>query len=251
MTHISLRRHPYACGPSLATTIAVSLVHRLLLSTSPVATAAPHLHAASLACRRGTRLLFQDLNLELPPGRIVWLRGHNGRGKTSLLRLAAGLSTPEHGEVTADGAPVRRSSDFRDRLVFIGHANALKDDLTVTEALQFLLRIHGRPSDAAIAHAALARLEMGTRRNAFVRTLSQGQRRRVALARLAVEPGPSLWVLDEPFDALDVDGIARLNDLLEGHVARGGSVLLTSHLPLDSARLAPVEIDLDAYAPSR
>jgi heme exporter protein A len=216
------------------------------LTTS--AATAPRLHAEALACRRGLRLLFKDLNLAVEPGQIVWLRGHNGRGKTSLLRLVAGLSSAEHGEVMADGVSVRKSADFRERLVFIGHHNALKDDLTVTEALQFLLRIHGRPSDLATAHAALATLDMGSRRNAFVRTLSQGQRRRVALARLAVEPGPSLWVLDEPFDALDVDGIARLNDLLEGHAARGGSVLLTSHLPLDTARLSPTEIHLDAYA---
>ncbi|RQP25504.1 cytochrome c biogenesis heme-transporting ATPase CcmA [Piscinibacter terrae] len=212
------------------------------------AATAPRLHAEALACRRGLRLLFKDLNLGVEPGQIVWLRGHNGRGKTSLLRLVAGLSSAEHGDVTADGLPVRKSADFRERLVFIGHHNALKDDLTVTEALQFLLRIHGRPSDLATAHAALAALDMGSRRNAFVRTLSQGQRRRVALARLAVEPAPSLWVLDEPFDALDVDGIARLNGLLEGHAARGGSVLLTSHLPLDTARLSPTEINLDAYA---
>jgi len=220
------------------------------LHTSPH-TAAPRLTAAHLACRRGTRLLFKELALDVGAGQIVWVRGQNGRGKTSLLRLAAGLSTPEHGQVQSDGVSVRRSSDYCERLVYIGHANALKEDLTVTEALQFLLRIHQRPFDVGVAHAALERIGLHSRRHAPVRTLSQGQRRRVALARLAVEDGPSLWILDEPFDALDVDGVERLNGLLADHVKRGGSVLLTSHLKLDTALLRPIEIDLDHFADVR
>jgi heme exporter protein A len=209
------------------------------------------LTAALLACRRGTRLLFKDLDLDIAGGQIVWVRGQNGRGKTSLLRLAAGLSTPEHGEVASDGVSVRRSGDYRERLVYIGHANALKEDLTVTEALEFMLRIHQRPYETSAVHAALERVGLHSRRNAAVRTLSQGQRRRVALARLAVETMPSLWILDEPFDALDVDGVARLNALLKEHVGRGGSVMLTSHLVLDTALLKPIEVDLDRYADSR
>lgn len=220
------------------------------LHTSPHP-AAPHLKAARLACRRGTRLLFKDLDLDIGAAQIVWVRGQNGRGKTSLLRLAAGLSTPEDGEVLSDHVPVRRANAYRERLVYIGHANALKEDLTVTEALEFLLRVHQRPSQIATVHAALERLELHSRRNAAVRTLSQGQRRRVALARLAVETTPSLWILDEPFDALDVNGIDCLNRLLKDHVGRGGSVLLTSHLPLDTALLNPIEVDLDRYADHR
>ena len=193
-------------------------------------------------------MLFQHLAFELPPGQLAWVRGHNGRGKTSLLRLAAGLSSPECGEVLYDGRPVQRLRDD-DRLpVFIGHANALKDDLTATEALQFLLRLHGRAWDTATAHAALNSLGLPGRHHVPVRTLSQGQRRRVALARLAVEREPGLWILDEPFDALDTDGMAVLNQLLAGHLARFGSVLLTSHVPLDARLLRPVCIELDDYA---
>lgn len=214
-------------------------------------TAAPRLAAAGLACRRGTRLLFKDLDLEVGAGQIVWVRGQNGRGKTSLLRLAAGLSTPEHGEVQSDGVPVRRGGPYCEQLVYIAHANALKEDLTVAEALGFLLRIHGRPSDTATVHAALEQVGLHSRRNAPVRTLSQGQRRRVALARLAVDDRPSLWILDEPFDALDVDGMERLDALLAAHAARGGSVLLTSHLPLNVSLLKPIEINLDRYADAR
>jgi heme exporter protein A len=193
-------------------------------------------------------MLFQHLAFELPPGQLAWVRGHNGRGKTSLLRLAAGLSAPERGEVLHDGRPAHRLRDGDQRPVFIGHANALKDDLTATEALQFLLRLHGRAWDTPTAHAALQRLGLPGRRHAPVRTLSQGQRRRVALARLAVEREPALWILDEPFDALDADGMAVLNELLADHLSRSGSVLLTSHLPLDVGLLRPTRIELDNYA---
>src|SRR2546423_7617970 len=201
-----------------------------LNSPSP-ATPAATLTGTDLACRRGHRQLFHGLALGVAPGQLVWVRGHNGRGKTSLLRLVAGLAVPEHGALLRDGVPVRRSDAHARELVFIGHHNALKDDLDVAEALRFLLRIHGRPCDAATVDAALDRLGMGSRRRAFVRTLSQGQRRRVALARLAVDvamPAPSLWLLDEPFDALDADGVAGVQALLAEHLGRGGSRLMTS-----------------------
>jgi len=196
-----------------------------------------HLTATDLACRRGGRLLFQGLGFEVGAGQIVWLRGHNGRGKTSLLRLAAGLASPEQGRIVCDGSS----------LVFVAHASALKDDLSVAEALAFLLRVHRRPCDRATVHTALARLGLHERRHALVRTLSQGQRRRVALARLAVEDRASLWLLDEPFDSLDADGVSTLHELLREHVARGGGVLLTSHQGLDTHALQAVEVDLDRH----
>src|SRR4029450_5182570 len=162
----------------------------------------------------------------------------------SLLRLVAGLATPEHGRLSRGGEPVRRSQAHARELVFIGHHNALKDDLDVTEALKFLLRIHGRPSAAATVNAALERLGLASRRRAWVRPLSQGQRRRVALARLAVDvtqPQASLWLLDEPFDALDVDGVASVEGLLHEHPGRGGSALMASHLPVNR-ELRPVNV---------
>jgi heme exporter protein A len=218
------------------------------LSSHGPGSALPRLTANRLACRRGTRLLFKGLDLSIDAGQIVWVRGRNGRGKTSLLRLAAGLSVPEDGQVLWNDMPVRRAAGFCERLVFIGHANALKDDLTVSESLALLLHIHGRLHDKATVSAALERMGLLSRRDAMVLTLSQGQRRRVALARLAAEREASLWILDEPFDALDVDGVQRLNGLLVEHRERGGSVLLTSHQPLDDALLQPQQVDLDAYA---
>ncbi len=197
----------------------------------------PSLRLVDVACRRGERLLFSGLDETLAPGQMLWLRGGNGRGKTSLLRLVAGLAAPERGQILWGDAPTRRNADFAARLVYVAHANALKDDLTAAESLAFLARVHGRLHDeqAPALRAALARLGLAGRERTPTRALSQGLRRRVALARLALETAPGLWVLDEPFDALDVAGTATLHALLAAHRARGGSVLLTSHhLHLDA-----------------
>jgi len=208
----------------------------------------PTLSLVDVACRRGNRLLFKGVTLELRAGAATWLRGRNGRGKTSLLRLAAGLAAPEAGRVLWGGTPVRQAPGFTRTLVFIGHTNALKDDLTVTEALQFLARLHGRADDSVTLGDALQRLGMATRSDAFVRTLSQGQRRRAALARLALERDPSLWILDEPYDALDVDGVQAVNELLHAHLARGGAVLLTSHQAPGNTAPEMAMFDLDPFA---
>ncbi len=204
-------------------------------------------HARDLSCQRAGRRLFTGLDLSVDAGDIVWVRGENGRGKTTLLRVLSGLAAPLDGQVTWRGAPAHRDPDYCRQLVFIGHANALKDDLSVGEALQFLLAIHGVSLSRGAVGDALERLGMRERRSAMVRTLSQGQRRRVSLARLAVSAHAPLWLLDEPFDALDADGTERLNGLLAEHAANGGSVLLTSHQALDVARLRPREVDLDRY----
>ena len=193
----------------------------------------------NVSCRRGQEWLFRDFSFSVKPGELVWLRGQNGSGKTSLLRIVAGLSRPEAGTLTlAGGRPG----------AYIGHANALKDDLTVTESLAFLARLHDLESSAQGIRDALRTLAIHHRRHAIVRTLSQGQRRRVALARLALEREPSLWVLDEPFDALDVEGIAALNALLAQHAQRGGCVVLTSHQALTLAEPEPLVVQLDALA---
>ncbi|WP_238947849.1 cytochrome c biogenesis heme-transporting ATPase CcmA [Caldimonas brevitalea] len=207
----------------------------------------PRLATVQLACRRAGRLLFQALDLQVPAGQVVWVRGRNGSGKTSLLRLAAGLVAPEAGQVLWGGVPVREGARAGARPAFVGHAHALQQDFTVTQALQFLLRLQGGPSDTATVHGALHRMGLQGHRETPVRSLSQGQRRRAALARLAVpEPAP-LWLLDEPYDALDADGIERLNALLCDQLLRGGSVLLTSHQAVDLGPMRVGEIDLDGY----
>jgi heme exporter protein A len=194
------------------------------------------LSAAELACRRGERVLFRGLDLAVLPGQIVWVRGANGQGKTSLLRLLAGLARPESGRIEFGAGRER---------VYVGHANALKDDLTVAESLMFLSRLHGFEVGAEAHEQALRRFGLYSRRAAPVRTLSQGQRRRVALARLCTAPATALWLLDEPFDALDSEGVEALNTLLGEHAARGGSVLLTSHVPLTLKAPTPITLPLN------
>ena len=204
----------------------------------PTASAAPPLlQVDDLACRRGDRRLFGGLSFQVRVGQVLWVRGRNGCGKTSLLRLLAGLSSPDAGRVQRNG-----------RLAYVAHHNALKDDLTVLESLQFLACLQGTPVDAAACTEALRRAGLHDRRRAPVRTLSQGQRRRVALARLFMQPSAALWILDEPFDALDSDSTQLLGSVLAGHAAGGGAVVLTSHLEQPLHDLAPTLLQLDQTA---
>jgi heme exporter protein A len=195
--------------------------------------------ALDLACRRGERLLFRGLSFELPPGRLAWVRGPNGSGKTSLLRLLAGLAPPEAGELHLGGQPLLPRAPRP--ACFIAHANALNADLTATEALAFLLRLQGHRPDADELARALAAWGLARHQHAPVRTLSQGQRRRVTLARLALRPAADasmLWLLDEPFEALDTEGVALAHRAIAAHLAHGGGVMLSAHGGLDLAQLS-------------
>ena len=205
--------------------------------------------AVALGGQRGERPLFRAVELALRPGQLVWLRGRNGRGKTSLLRLLAGLATPAQGAVTCDGQTLRKvGAQWRLHLLYIAHANALKEDLTVGESLHFLGTLHGRKPSAAEITAALTLLGIAHLRHAPVRTLSQGQRRRSALARLALPHPRSVWLLDEPFDALDDEGVQALHKLLSEQSRRGGSVLFTSHQAVALREPEPQVLNLDDFA---
>jgi heme exporter protein A len=197
------------------------------------------LRVHDLACRRGERLLFAPASFAVGAGSIVWIRGANGQGKTTLLRTLAGLAAPAAGTIAWRDAPA-----IAPRPLYLAHANALKDDLTVGESLRFLLHLGGARFATADVDAALERFGLASRKDAFVRTLSQGQRRRVALARLAAQREILPWLLDEPFDALDASGVEVLAALIVEHARRGGSVVLTSHLPLPIAEPAPVIVQL-------
>ena len=201
------------------------------------------LRLEGVACARGERVLFEGLDVCVAAGGIAWLRGANGQGKTTLLRTLAGLSAPIAGRISRTGVVAGWP------LLYLAHANGLKDDLTAFESLRFLLRLGGHDLPAPRIDAALDRFGVADRRDAPVRTLSQGQRRRVALARLATSDAPALWLLDEPYDALDAEGSAKLDAVLAAHAERGGIVVLTSHLPLAIAEPRPQLVELVGLAP--
>jgi heme exporter protein A len=208
-------------------------------STSSAELDPPLLEAALLAGSRGDRRLFQNLGLTLRAGQIIWLRGRNGRGKT----------TPAQGEIRVLGQGLKTAPVLlRSQLGYLAHANALKDDLTASEALSFVGALGGRTPQGTEVIEALRRLGIASRAQAPVRTLSQGQRRRVALARLALPRGPRVWLLDEPFDALDDRGVEVLNGLLSEHAAAGGAVLLTSHQSLSLRHPLSQVLNLDDYS---
>lgn len=192
---------------------------------------APLLHAEGLAVWRGERCLVRDLGLALHAGDLVWLRGPNGAGKTSLLRVLAGLATAETGHITWQGRPLAGSDLERlADLAWLGHLPGLKRGLTIAEAMDLEESLAGRSPDAGRRDAALAEFGLAGLGDRPVEQLSAGQRRRVALARLALNPA-RLWLLDEPYTHLDVEAIAVLGRVLAAHLDRGGAVIMVSHQP--------------------
>lgn len=184
----------------------------------------------SLACARGRRVLFEQLDMTLAPGQAVRVTGANGRGKTTLLRTLAGLRLPHAGRVSWAGRDVHTEDAFADGdLLYLGHENALNPGLTAVENLTALRTLHGRRGDI---RAGLQRFGVGTTADRPCRTLSAGQRRRSALARLCLD-GARLWLLDEPAAALDAAARQVLGDVIGAHVAAGGLVLFTTHEVLD------------------
>ncbi len=199
----------------------------------------PVLIGRQLRCIRGNQTLFQSLNLQLDAGQWLYLQGENGAGKTSLLRILAGLTLPAEGEVLWQNTPIgKQRPAYHQDLLYIGHHAGLKEDLTLTENLQALCRMDGlKVSDAAIREA-LTRMGLGKRQHQPARVLSAGQKRRGLLARALLRPA-KLWILDEPFNALDVQAIAHVQDLLKSHLANGGLLVLTSHQTPDLGNEAP------------
>ena len=179
---------------------------------------------------RGERVLFGEVSAALPRGHMLRVQGANGAGKTSLLRMICGLATPSRGEILWMGQPISGlREEFNLQLVYLGHAPALKDDLSGLENLQASTGLAGLPCTEQEAAAALAQAGLRGRDRLPARVLSQGQRKRVGLARLALSSTAALWVLDEPFNALDDEACAWLQGLISAQLGRGGVVVLTSH----------------------
>lgn len=178
---------------------------------------------------RGERRLFSGIDLAVAPGEWLHLQGENGAGKTSLLRILVGLTPAAEGEIRWKGESIRAlGEDFRREMVYLGHHAAVKEDLTALENLQIAAALDGADLGERDALAALYRMGLKGREELPVRVLSQGQKRRVLLARLLAR-NAALWVLDEPFTALDVKAVQMLSDLIGEHVAAGGMAVLTSH----------------------
>lgn len=191
------------------------------------------LNADRLACERGGRCLFRDLAFSLRAGELLTVQGSNGSGKTSLLRMLCGFSSPAAGEIRWQGTPVMRlGGDYRREICYLGHLNALKDDLTPLENLQTAAALSADALAAGAANAALAALGLTGCEDLPCRHLSQGQRRRVVLSRLIHERRP-LWVLDEPFVALDAAAVEQVAGLIADHLQRGGLAVLTTHQPVN------------------
>jgi heme exporter protein A len=187
------------------------------------------LTAHGLACLRGDRLLFKNVGFELNSGGLLYLLGENGSGKSSLLRILCGLLMPEEGEVFWDRKNVKESAEnYLLNLTYIGHLNGLKDDLTAIENLQIAARLAGNDASEKKTLAALAAIGIARCANLPARVLSQGQKRRVALATLWITQS-KLWILDEPFAALDAASTEVLASRLGEHMANGGMVIITTH----------------------
>ena len=202
------------------------------------ADAIPALTVRGLACQRGGRLVFRDLDCDMRAGEAIVLRGPNGSGKSSLLRLLAGLLRPSAGTIAWDGTDIDEDRDaHRARVAYLGAADALKSGLTLAENLAFHAALRGGGGDP---HAALSALGLGALAGLPARRLSQGQRRRAALARLVVTPA-RLWLLDEPTLALDEDAIGRLGTMLGAHLAAGGMAAIATHVDLPVAAAASIE----------
>jgi len=180
----------------------------------------------NIACARAGRVLFKDVGFCLQPGSLLLLKGPNGIGKTTLIKILAGLLSPEEGKVSWKGNPIAGSEEFKRDLMYIGHKSAVKLDSTVAENISFWAHLYGTEM---LIPAALQFFDLGSLKNVPASQLSAGWQRRVALARLIVAPS-KLWLLDEPTNFLDDAAVALTAGLIETRVTQGGIVVVASHI---------------------
>lgn len=206
------------------------------------------LQVRDLECRRGDASLFSAMNFELGAGQLMHVKGSNGSGKTSLMRIVCGLFEPAGGTVTWRGEDIRQLRDeFNRELTYIGHLNGIKDELTAVENLTIYARFAGLGVEEPRIRDALYQMGLKGRADLPSKVLSQGQKRRVALARLLLG-GTTLWILDEPFTALDTRAVNLLQTVITNHLGAGGMVMFTTHQDVEISAGAHCHINLDAWA---
>ncbi|WOH39358.1 cytochrome c biogenesis heme-transporting ATPase CcmA [Thalassotalea fonticola] len=190
----------------------------------------PLLTAQQLTCIREDRLLFDELTFDVRPGDILQIEGANGTGKTSLLRILAGLSQPYSGDILYKSQKIQQcQEDFNADLLFLGHLPGVKGEMTSEENLTFYFKLHGL--DPTLAEQTLSEVNLLGFEDALASHLSAGQHRRIALARLW-QTNAKIWILDEPFTAIDKAGVQKLEQLFIKHAQNGGVVILTTHQDL-------------------
>jgi len=200
------------------------------------------LEARALSCVRGDKALFSGLSFQIAAGDCLHVRGENGVGKTTLLRILTGLSQPESGEVLWNQQALNsQSSAYHRDLLFLGHRDALKEELTALENLQMYAAIDDVQLLLEDAMAALRRFGLRGRENLPIHCLSAGQKRRVLMARMLTRQA-RLWILDEPFNALDAKAVVELEGLIAEHLSAGGLLVLTSHQAVNIANVKVLEL---------
>ena len=204
------------------------------------------LEAVNLGCIRGDRRLFKGLNFSANPGELVELRGANGSGKTSLLRILSGLAAPAEGEVRWQGNNIGSlGEEYSEAIAYLAHQNGVKDELTATENLRIANGVAGNALSKSEAQAVLERVGLGHQQNLPVRLLSAGQRRRVALARFLTSKG-KLWLLDEVLTSLDDTAVRLSLQFIDDHLSNGGIAIIATHQELDLSADSVQRIDLSS-----
>jgi len=204
------------------------------------------LEVRELECVRGDHRLFKGLNFKLQQGELLYLRGSNGSGKTSLLRTICGLMAPADGQVFWNGKDIHSErEEYNRELTYLGHHNGIKGELTAIENLNFANSLSGIKKSENEILDALERLGLAGREDLPTKVLSQGQKRRVALARLLLTDS-TIWILDEPFTALDVHAVELLSNLIVSHVKSDGMAILTTHQTVEIDSEMMRELDLNA-----
>ena len=207
------------------------------------------LEVANLECVRGDRRLFRDVSFSLAPGTLIQVTGPNGCGKTSLLRIVCGLTVPESGEIRWHGANIRSlDEEYSRSLTYIGHRIGVKEELNARENLRVSCGLSGGELTHDQAQDALARVGLAGRENLPARFLSEGQRRRSALARLIVCK-TSLWILDEVLASLDHAAVTLVENLIGEHLSNGGLAIVATHQELHVSAGSFQRLELEPAVP--